>query len=120
MPIFRLAAELAEVAACRHFVREQTAGCTDRVRDAAVLLTSELVTNALAGGRPGGEFGLGWGGGTLRLEVRYRNRPGSITPVCRIESLLGEEIVASLSDEWGIERTRSCERVWARIDLESR
>jgi hypothetical protein len=116
VPTIRFTTELASISTCRYFVREQMAGCSDPVKDVAALLTSELVANAIIEGQAGGEFDLSLGGGALRLEVRYSNRREPIPRSHGIEFLLGEEIIESLSDEWGVEQTRSDKRVWARID----
>ena len=116
MPTIRFTTELTCIAKCRYLVREQMAGCSDPVKDVAALLASELVANAIIDGRAGGEFDLNLGGGALRLEVRYCDRRQPIERFHAIEFLLGEEIIESLSDEWGVEQTRSGKKVWARID----
>ena len=68
---------------------------------------------------PAESSSLSLGGGALRLEVRYDDPVESNARFHGIEYLLGEEIVESLSDEWGVEQTRSGKTVWARIDLVS-
>jgi hypothetical protein len=95
------------------------AGCPDPVKDVAALLTSELVTNAIVYGRQGGELSLCFEVGFLRLKVKNADLQNSIPPWYGIDSPLGREIVEALSNEFGVDHTRSGKTVWATIDMTS-
>ena len=97
---------LEEVANARAFVRQVIHDCP--LADDAILLTSELCTNALQHSRSGngGTFDVavnnrpGW----LRIDVRDDGpvgTPGPGTHEDRPENGRGLEIVASLAHSWG-------------------
>jgi hypothetical protein len=76
--------------------------------DIAVLLTSDLVTNAIrheAGGTI--TLGISWSGGELRVEVHgaSRTRPSQADARVGTEIGPGLILVAALSHEWGSCRT---------------
>lgn len=113
----RFAAAPASVAATRHFVEALLAGCDASVRERAVLLASELATNAVA--HAGGDFVV-----EVRVEsaeiflavrdtsaARPRRRsPGPTDPGGR-----GLQIVDALADEWGVDDHRDGKTVWCRL-----
>ena len=97
---------LEEVASARAFVRQNIQGCP--LADDAILLTSELCTNALQHSRSGngGAFDVvvynrpGW----LRIDVRDDGpvgAPGRETREDSPENGRGLGIVASLAHSWG-------------------
>lgn len=91
------------------------------VAEAAVLLVSELVTNAARHARSTDAITLEleavrtW----LRIEV-YRYRPGLATPRTPGEfddPGFGSVLVDSLADRWGVRETVTGKTVWAELDV---
>lgn len=84
----------------------------------AVLLTSELVTNAIRYGAPPVTLRAGVSRrGALRVEVQD-DEPGAV--VARRAKLddvggRGLQLVDSLADRWGYRSTRSGKRVWFEL-----
>lgn len=128
-------------AAARRFVRAAladwvelsvpaAAGVTDRLADDAVLLVSELVTNAVvhAGTTVDlvcrlDEAGLGENCDTLVIEVSdhhparaVRSEPAPQQPGMP-EYGRGLQLVATLSDSWGITYRTGTKAVWARLPV---
>jgi anti-sigma regulatory factor (Ser/Thr protein kinase) len=136
------APEPAAVSAARRFVREtlrswELAGpAWGQLIDDAVLLTSELVTNAvLHAGTPDrdqGEYvsvGLGGqaaghGGGAVEIAVLDR-RPALLRPVLpgtpadRAERVSGRglQLPSELASAWGVTYAREAKAVWFRMVL---
>ena len=89
--------------------------CDEDKIDAAVLLVSELVTNAVihAGSAPliTAAFDDGW----LRLEVHDNSaEPPSVRPPGEAGGF-GLRVVSRLSDGWGWTPTEAGKRVWAEV-----
>jgi anti-sigma regulatory factor (Ser/Thr protein kinase) len=89
--------------------------------DEAVLLVSELVTNAVQHAGPGAsatvlrlEYGDGW----LRIEVHDSSphTPRPRTPDWLDESGFGLMLVDALAAKWGVQQTREGKAVWAELD----
>jgi anti-sigma regulatory factor (Ser/Thr protein kinase) len=89
--------------------------------DEAVLLVSELVTNAVEHAGPGGsatvlrlEYGDGW----LRIEVHDASphAPRPRTPDWLDESGFGLMLVDALAAKWGVQQTGEGKAVWAELD----
>ncbi|MGW6059976.1 SpoIIE family protein phosphatase [Streptomyces sp. NPDC055189] len=129
-------------AAARRFVRAAlvdwselsvpaAAGVTDRVTDDAVLLVSELVTNAVVHAGTTVELvcrldeaGLGESTDSLVIEVSdhhparaVRSDPSSQAPGTP-EYGRGLQLVAALSESWGITYRTGTKSVWARLPVE--
>ena len=90
--------------------------------DTALLLISELVTNAVLHARTGGS------GVTLHLEVRETwlrievhdadlRGPEPRMPSTLDESGFGFVIVEALADKWGVRETAAGKAVWAELDI---
>jgi anti-sigma regulatory factor (Ser/Thr protein kinase) len=114
LPDSAVAPSIARVA-----IRDALKGHPAQVREVAVLLADELVTNALV--HAGGEIELGvedspsW----IRVEV---TDTAAVEPIVRSpgpggESGRGMLIVDSLASSWGIVPTPHGKAVWFRLDL---
>ncbi|MFF0226808.1 ATP-binding protein [Streptomyces sp. NPDC004629] len=123
MHAFDLPATPASVGAARRAVRALLTswGIDDEVRDNAVLVTSELVTNAVnhsASERIACR--LHSAAGRLRIEVEDQNRaaalPAPRRPDPDDQSGRGLLLVEALSRDWGVTGThRSARVVWAEL-----
>ncbi|MFD1833131.1 SpoIIE family protein phosphatase [Streptomyces desertarenae] len=118
------------VAAARAFVRDtlQGWGLADVIDD-AVVLTSELVTNAVIhAGTAADVLCLREGAGSVRVEVvdRYPDRGLPLQDLGHHygdpdrEGGRGLLLCASLADRWGVEYTATDKHVWFRLDLPER
>jgi anti-sigma regulatory factor (Ser/Thr protein kinase) len=91
--------------------------------DTALLLISELVTNAVLHAGTGGmglELHLEIQGTLLRMEVHDADLRG---PEPRVPSALDESgfglvIVDALADKWGVRETAAGKAVWAELDTQ--
>ncbi len=113
----QLRGDLRQVATARALVRQLLEDATASVRDEAVLLTDELVSNAVAHG--GGTFSL-WcelAEGYLRVAVADERR--SIPAVLRSgtdeEHGRGMSIVDSVADSWGVAVQATGKVVWFEL-----
>jgi anti-sigma regulatory factor (Ser/Thr protein kinase) len=93
--------------------------------DTAVLLISELVTNAVLHARTGGPglaLYLENHGAWLRIEVHDGDvrEPEPRLPGTLDESGFGYVIVAALADKWGVRETAAGKAVWAELDTRQR
>ncbi|MFC8125283.1 SpoIIE family protein phosphatase [Streptomyces sp. NPDC057302] len=128
-------------AAARRFVRAAladwtelevpaAAGITDRLADDAVLLVSELVTNAVVHAGTTVELvcrldeaGLGESCDTLVIEVSDHHPARAVRseptpqPPGTPEYGRGLQLVATLSDSWGITYRTGTKAVWARLPV---
>jgi serine/threonine-protein kinase RsbW len=89
--------------------------------DAAVLLVSELVTNAIQHAAPGTSatvLRLEYGGSWLRIEVHDASPhvPEPRTPDWLDESGFGLMLVDALATKWGVQQTTQGKAVWAELD----
>ena len=91
-----------------------------QLEEAAVLLVSELVTNAVRHARDTGAIGLELAstGARLRLEIQDGDpswRPMDSLTDCD-EGGFGFLVVDSLADRWGLRRVCAGKAVWAELD----
>ncbi|MGH3309460.1 MAG: SpoIIE family protein phosphatase [Streptomyces sp.] len=117
------------VATARAFVRDtlQGWGLGDIVDD-AVVLTSELVTNAVVHAGTAAEVVCLRDGDGVRVEVvdRYPERelplqdPGAVLGSPDREGGRGLLLCAALAARWGVDYTAADKRVWFRLDLPER
>jgi serine/threonine-protein kinase RsbW len=89
--------------------------------DTAILLISELVTNAVLHARTGGRglaLQLEVHGTWLRIEVHDADLrgPKPRTPALFDESGFGFVLVDTLADRWGVHETPTGKAVWAELD----
>jgi anti-sigma regulatory factor (Ser/Thr protein kinase) len=93
------------------------------VTDTAILLISELVTNAVLHARTGGSglaLHLEFHGTLLRIEVHDADLrvPEPRVPGTLDQSGFGFVIVDALADRWGVRETGSGKAVWAELDTQ--
>lgn len=122
----------AGVGQARHRMREQLRGngVSDAVVDDAVLILSELLSNACRHGRPlgrhtdvgDGDIRAAWRvdtGGALTVEVTDGGgptRPIPATPSVTARGGRGLNIISALAQEWGVRDDSSGEvTVWALV-----
>ncbi|MEU6258704.1 ATP-binding protein [Streptomyces sp. NPDC047043] len=121
----------AGVGEARHRMREQlrTGGVSEAVIDDAVLILSELLSNACKHGRPLGDALAGDGdvraawrvdvGGRLTVEVTDGGgptRPAPATPSVTAHGGRGLNIITALADDWGVrDDTRGEVTVWVVV-----
>jgi anti-sigma regulatory factor (Ser/Thr protein kinase) len=117
LPVARQAPRLA-----RQVAREALSSWRlTHLTDTAVLLISELVTNAVLHARTGGSglvLELEVHGAWLRIEVHDRDLrgPQPRTPAALDESGFGFVLVDSLADKWGVRETAAGKAVWVELD----
>jgi anti-sigma regulatory factor (Ser/Thr protein kinase) len=89
--------------------------------ETAILLVSELVTNAIRHARSTDTITLDLEAGRARLCIEvYRSRPGLAVPRTAGEfdpSDFGSVLVESLADRWGVRETMTGTTAWAEIDV---
>lgn len=117
--VIELAPRLQSAQTARRFVHDRCAdwGCQE-MEDAATLIVSELVTNAILHAATPAELRAQWSDGVLRLEVldNAEGRP----PHPRVadeydENGRGLFLVDALSAAWGVESTENGKVVWAEV-----
>ncbi|MQA83393.1 MAG: SpoIIE family protein phosphatase [Streptosporangiales bacterium] len=114
------------VAAARGFVREALLEwkADDDIVDDAVLLTSELVTNAVVHAGTPIQVVCRLEAGAVRVEVEDQH-PTRGLPEGRRESTLEEEqgrgllVSATLASAWGVTYTRTGKCVWFQLDVDA-
>jgi anti-sigma regulatory factor (Ser/Thr protein kinase) len=88
--------------------------------DTAVLLTSELVTNAIIHGESPVTVAVSWSGGTLRVEVHDKSRfmpaPWPVIDSADAETGRGLLLVDTLAADWGFYRTPGGKAVYFTLD----
>ena len=97
----------------RKFVENQLAQATVAQRDAAVLLTSELVTNVVLNSRTSLEVGVGCVAGSVLLAIADRDSAAQTDPsgIGRLHGR-GKVLVSSLADDHGTLRNARGNTVW--------
>ncbi|HVX23482.1 MAG TPA: ATP-binding protein [Acidimicrobiales bacterium] len=118
----RLVGDASNVRDARALVRSVMSGQSAEARDVAVLLTDELVTNAVVHG--GGRFVLSaeLGDTSLRVVVGDPSpaTPKVLAPSAEQEHGRGMAIVASLATDWGTDPEGAGKEVWFTLDLPGR
>ncbi len=106
------------VVAARQFVRDRLEAweATDHL-EAAVLVASELVTNAVLHARTSITLRVLCQNGTVRVEVRDENTRVPVPSACPPDATSGRglALVAALAGAWGIDHTSDGKSVWAEL-----
>lgn len=114
----------ASVAQAREFLRESLADADPETQDTALLLTSELVTNAILHARTPVQVGLVLDGDQALVCVADRlSDPTPLTPQGHSQTRYGGRglaLVADLSADWGTARYAGGKTVWFRIPVAAR
>jgi anti-sigma regulatory factor (Ser/Thr protein kinase) len=110
----------AAVRVARHFVQDQchAAGINDETSETAVLLTSEVVTNAFLHGHSGAWVTLTASADSLRVEVGDDNSAQQPRLVHTDREALhgrGLAIVDTLAAAWGARGSRGGKVVWFEL-----
>ncbi|MHB1924464.1 MAG: ATP-binding protein [Acidimicrobiales bacterium] len=115
--VIDLAAELSSVRQARSWVARALEGQTEEQTDAAVLLTSELVTNALLYAVGPIRLTLVITPRHIRIEVCDSSPVVPLPKAYDSEALTGRglDLVEALSDAWGVERQDNGKAVWFEI-----
>lgn len=106
------------IARCRDFVAELLRSCPESTIERAVLLTSELVTNAIVHTSSSGVLALEHSLGSLKLMVTddSEEAPTPLPHGMYDAHGHGLPIVNSLADDWGVDLVNSGKTVWATIE----
>ena len=114
-----LPARPGSVRAARVFVAETLAAAgLSELEDSAVLLTSELVTNALVHARTGVLIRVTTGRGKVRVEVTDGSAGDPIARPADPEALSGRglAIVKAMAEQWGVDPLPTQgKRVWFEV-----
>lgn len=106
------------VAVARHFVRDRlTSWEATEDLDAAVLVTSELVTNAVLHARTAIQVKLELDGNRVRIEVFDENTRAPVEAACPPDATSGRglALVSALAPAWGIDHRPDGKVVWAEL-----
>ena len=117
--LITLPAELRSVRAARRFVQERCSDLelTERRCDDALLLTSELVTNAVLHGRSEVCVEISVAGGAVRISVLDENSRRPV-PVPEDPDALdgsGLALVQAVATRWGVEERGLGKAVWFEL-----
>lgn len=112
-----LPVDMGSIRRAREHVRRRCleAGLPGRTAETAVLLTSEVVTNALVHARSAPRLGVTVGEDGLRVEVADDD-PGTPRPVSDVDAGAlggrGLRLVDELADDWGVAPAGPGKVVW--------
>jgi anti-sigma regulatory factor (Ser/Thr protein kinase) len=114
----RLPPENPSAAAARRFVVAELAAEPPHVRDAAALLASELVTNAILHANTELEVSVTRSSGALRIEVSDESERSPVLRQYGLEAATGRglHLVERLASSWGFERRGSGKAVWFELE----
>ena len=116
-----LPADVPAVRLARRATRDAlTAWQLGHLEDSAVLIVSELVTNAVRHAADTGAIGLELTSGGTWLRVEVQDGDPTWRPMPSLadldESGLGFVLIDSLADRWGLRRICAGKAVWAELD----
>jgi anti-sigma regulatory factor (Ser/Thr protein kinase) len=116
-----LASDIGSARLGRQAVRDLLIDCDPEFVERAVILTDELVTNAIRHGRPPIVLDLAGSADTLDVGVCDAGSgvPGGQAVEWTEERGRGLMIVAALADEWGVCARQQGKCVWFHLELNS-
>ncbi len=122
----RFAADLGRIPPCRHWAveRARELGATEHALRLIALLTTEVATNAVRHGPPGGEVLLELHGGDGAVRISVRDASPSLPVVKNVEPTApggrGVMLVDTLASDWGVERAGDgTKTVWFEVPLDA-
>jgi anti-sigma regulatory factor (Ser/Thr protein kinase) len=120
-PTLRFLPAPASVGMARDFVRRNLAAWPEDRVDAAILMTSELVTNAVVHARSRGEVSVKVSQATLRIAVRDESKsvPVEVPHAPYDEHGRGLTIVSELAERWGVTENLVGKSVWFTLGANS-
>ena len=109
-----LAAETRSIAQARRLVAQRLIDLPDESLDVVLLLTSELVANAIRHGTGPVGVRLTWGDGVVRVEVQDQSPAWPVVQALDRDSLNGRGLilVERLSSGWGVLDGEIGKTVW--------
>ena len=112
-------AEKASVARARHFVSDALASCATGIVDVAVLLTSEVVSNAVLHSNATPVVSVDLDGERIRVEVADASPALPVRKRYGLQATTGRGLLLldTLARAWGADPTGSGKRVWFEVDL---
>ena len=119
-PRLRVAGDASSLRDARHMVADALGALPEGVRDAAVLLTGEILTNAVVHG--GGWFLLQVEASPVLIRVEVADaaggRPTVLHPSSDREHGRGMAIVDAMASAWGAEQRGSHKVVWFELAVD--
>jgi anti-sigma regulatory factor (Ser/Thr protein kinase) len=116
-----LEGDLSEIRRARVFTTDTLEGWgfDERLRDDALLITGELVTNAILHGRPPVELRLRRNPDHLRIEVDDNAAaiPRKLRPTPADDHGRGLQLTAAVAHRWGTRPLRDGKSVWCELTL---
>ncbi|MBE2315963.1 SpoIIE family protein phosphatase [Solirubrobacter sp. CPCC 204708] len=116
-----LDSDLSEIRRARTFTTEALVdwGFSERLRDDALLIAGELVTNAILHGRPPVELRLRRNPDHLRIEVDdgAAGIPRKLRPTPADDHGRGLQLTAAVAHRWGTRPLRDGKSVWCELTL---
>ena len=105
------------VTEARQLVSAELIGATSDVRDVILLLTSELVTNAIRHGRGPVSLHLSRGAHRVQVEVDDAGSGGPVVQGLDTDALGGRglQLLDELASQWGVDRHGAGKTVWFRF-----
>lgn len=109
--------DTTEVRRARRFVQDLACGSCAGVCESAVLLTSELVTNAIIHGRSEARLQVRAGAGRIRVEVGDDNSRLPALQTTDDDALDGRglQILTTVADAWGVYPSDIGKVVWFEV-----
>jgi len=113
-----LAAEARSIAQARTLVAQRLTDLPDESLEVVLLLTSELVTNAIRHGAGPVGVHLAWGDGGVRVEVEDQSPEWPVARTMDRDALNGRGLILvdGLSSGWGVLARRTGKAVWFTVD----
>ena len=112
------AAEATSIAQARTLIAQRLVELPAESLEAVLLLTSELVTNAVHHGAGPVAVHVAWGGGAVRVEVEDQSPGWPVVQAIDREALNGRGLILvdGLSSGWGVLAGGTGKTVWFTLD----